>query len=82
MAHYDPDEYDPDKAYDEWMWQRELASDGGLGDAAIAALDASPELQVTPWFTHDGERFKAIRTGADEFAIRHETEYDPREFGI
>ncbi|WP_188317124.1 DnaB-like helicase N-terminal domain-containing protein [Solihabitans fulvus] len=74
-------EYDPDRAYDQWMQQRELDADGGLTAAAVAALAANPELEITPWFVHDGQRFTAIRTGVDEFVIRHESEYDPREFG-
>ncbi len=75
-------EYDYDAAYDAYMASRETEDSRELDAAALAALDASPEREVTPWFTTGGERFKAIRTGGDgEFVIRHESEYDPAEFG-
>jgi hypothetical protein len=78
---YDPDEYDPDAAYDAYMAQREYEIGGGREDEVAAqALDAQPDAKVVE-FTDQGGRFLAIRTGPDEFAVRHESEYDTREFG-
>jgi hypothetical protein len=82
IAHDEPGEYSPEAALDAYYAQREYELGGGREDAiAAAALDAQPEAKVVE-FADQGERFFAVRTSPDEFAVRHETEYDPAEFRV
>lgn len=70
-------DYDPDAAYEAWMLSRETETEREVDAAAIAAMDAQPAAKAIQ-FTYEGERCWAIRTGDDEFVIRHETEYETR----
>lgn len=74
----DPAEYDPEAAYDAWMWARETEADREINPAAIAAMKANPNAHAAQ-FTFEGERYWAIPTSSDEFVVRTDAEYNPFE---
>ncbi|OXM57037.1 hypothetical protein CFP71_09890 [Amycolatopsis thailandensis] len=74
----DPDDYDPDAAYDAWIWARENEADRKIHAAAIAAMKANPNAHAAQ-FTFEGQRLWAIPTSSDQFVIRTDAEYNPFE---